>query len=205
MLNARSDYIICHMWQIRKVAPNYNDEIKSCDLFKFIAQLWLHWKPQISQKNSSSPHSSIYSSSIRMTSPPCNECEQIMPSFLFCVNYCQSNHMLNIKNFDYVPFNCVEFPCYTPEVIACNNRTYFWATLDQPDNELSNFTRLYVTCDRSRNKLHQIIMHCMPNLTDVNVYHIISMWHFKNWLCTQMIINSMLCLTNRFIKLEISN
>ena len=76
-----------------------------------------------------------------------------------------------------------------PEMIGCNNRTDLWATLDQPDNEISNFTRFYVTCDRSRNKLHQIIMHCMTNLTDLTVYHIISI---KADYALQLIINSML-------------
>ena len=155
MLHARNNYVICHMWQIRKVALNHNDKIKSCDLFIFIAQLWSHWKPQTAQKNSTLPRSCIYSSRIRMTSPPFNEYEQIMPSFLSCVNYRQSNHMLNhypvhdtFKHSDHVSFNCVEFPCCTSEVIACNNLTDLWATLDQPDNELSNFTGFNVTYDR---------------------------------------------------------
>ena len=117
------------MWQIGKVALNHNDKIKSYDLFIFIAQLWSYWKSQTAQKNSTSPCSSIYSSRIRMTSPPFNEYEQIMPSFLLCVNYHQYNHMLNyytvhdtFKHSDHLSFNCVEFPCCTSEVIACNNQ-----------------------------------------------------------------------------------
>ena len=64
-----------------------------------------------------------------MTSPPFNEYEQINPSFLLCLNYRQSNHMLNhetvhdtFKHSDHVSFNCVEFPCCKPEVIVCNNQ-----------------------------------------------------------------------------------
>ena len=169
------------------VASNHNDKIRSCNLFIFIAQFWPHWKPQTAQKNSASPRSSIYSSSIRITSPLWNKYEQIIPSFLLCVNYRKFNHTLSyytvhdtFKHSDHVSFNCVEFLWYTPEVIACNNRTDLWATLDQPDNELSNFTKFYVRCDRLRDKLHQIMIHCMPNVADLTVYHIISMWHLKN-------------------------
>ena len=91
--------------------------------YDLIGNLKLHRRTQ------KLPCSSIYSSRIRMTSPPFNEYEQIMPSFLLCVNYHQSNHMLNyytvhdtFKHSDHVSFNCVEFPCCTSEVIACNNQ-----------------------------------------------------------------------------------
>ena len=159
---------------LQYVASNHNDKIRSCDRFIFIAQFWPHWKPQTAQKNSPSHRSSIYNSTIPMTSPPCNKCKRIIPSFLLSVNYRQSNYTLNyytvhvtFKHSDHVSFNRVEFPCYTAEVIACNNQTDLWVTLDQPDNELSNFTGFYVTYDRSRNKLHQIIM----QLTNLVTFH----------------------------------